>query len=313
MEPGSAMSAASPGHATRGPLGHDFTSVFDVLAGLRGERIVFCPNGGNAGDSFINLGCYLLFEAAGIEFELYRPEQAYAGRVVVRGGGGSLVPPYVSPRDFVAKVHREAKLFILLPHTARVYSELFGELGDNCILFAREDRTRQFMEESARRAHVRQCHDVAFYVDTAPYRLPRSMLRLAGARDGALGGDRRRRALVRIAAAIARGGGRLSALRADDERTTDALPAANVDISGRLFSHDMSPEGCRLTTTFWVAAMSLAREIVTNRLHVGVAAGLLGKPCIFYDNSYGKCADVYEYSMTGMAHVRFQGRGSRPG
>lgn len=49
-------------------------------------------------------------------------------------------------------------------------------------------------------------------------------------------------------------------------------------------------------------------QIVTNRLHIGILAGLLHKEVDFYPNNYFKNKAVYEFSMRDQfPHVRWHG------
>jgi exopolysaccharide biosynthesis predicted pyruvyltransferase EpsI len=45
--------------------------------------------------------------------------------------------------------------------------------------------------------------------------------------------------------------------------------------------------------------------VVTDRLHVGVGAALLGKHLVWLDNSYGKVHGVYQNSMAHIPHIHF--------
>ena len=45
--------------------------------------------------------------------------------------------------------------------------------------------------------------------------------------------------------------------------------------------------------------LSKFKEVNTNRLHIGIAAALLGKAVNLYRGSYHKIAGVYDFSMRG--------------
>ena len=51
--------------------------------------------------------------------------------------------------------------------------------------------------------------------------------------------------------------------------------------------------------------MQSAREVVTNRLHAGVAAALVGRRVTYTDNSYGKIRAVYNSSLKGIDRISF--------
>lgn len=56
-------------------------------------------------------------------------------------------------------------------------------------------------------------------------------------------------------------------------------------------------------------ALSSAKQIITNRLHVCILGLLLGRNVIAFDNSYGKLSSYYDAWLSGLPGLRF----SRPG
>lgn len=96
---------------------------------------------------------------------------------------------------------------------------------------------------------------------------------------------------------ILRGEGMM--MRTDRERPDDAvLPPGNRDISAG---------GTHKSSTWWFFwQIGLYRRIVTNRLHIGIAAALLGREVDLYGGNYSKIADIYDASIRGrFPKVRF--------
>ena len=54
---------------------------------------------------------------------------------------------------------------------------------------------------------------------------------------------------------------------------------------------------------FMLSAIDSFDVIVTDRLHVAIAATLLNKEVYILDNSYGKLSGVYEQSLRGRSNV----------
>ena len=52
----------------------------------------------------------------------------------------------------------------------------------------------------------------------------------------------------------------------------------------------------------FLMALKSAHSIVTDRLHVGIGAALLGVPCELIDNSYGKNREIYDFSLANRFH-----------
>lgn len=64
------------------------------------------------------------------------------------------------------------------------------------------------------------------------------------------------------------------------------------------------------TSDSWVEYLDIFLKIIamhktinTNRLHVAIAASMLGKNVKFYSNSYFKNKFVYEYSLINFSNV----------
>ena len=52
-------------------------------------------------------------------------------------------------------------------------------------------------------------------------------------------------------------------------------------------------------------AVDCADAIITDRLHVGIAAALMGKEVFLLDNTYGKLSGVYNHSLKQNPHIHF--------
>ncbi len=89
----------------------------------------------------------------------------------------------------------------------------------------------------------------------------------------------------------------LHCLRTDSERSGIRVPRRNADISKLFKCGGQTPELAARSTRMVLNHLSCYDVIITNRLHVAVAGGLLGKLVRFHANSYHKCASVFEYSI----------------
>ena len=91
----------------------------------------------------------------------------------------------------------------------------------------------------------------------------------------------------------------LNAFRTDVEALRTSLPANNVDLSS-LFSIDTyPPRYSHLTSHAFLATLRRVNSVSTDRLHVCIAAALLGKEVSFHANKYFKNRAVYETSLAG--------------
>ena len=75
------------------------------------------------------------------------------------------------------------------------------------------------------------------------------------------------------------------------------LPPDNVDVS-RVFGFGTRNEQlARYSSRRMLRFLDLFEEINTNRLHVAIASGLLGKRVRLHPNAYFKCQAVYAWSL----------------
>lgn len=266
-----------------------------LLAELRGERFVYVPNPGNAGDSLIACSTYQVFERLGLEYEIGSASGTYPGRVVVYGGGGNLVTPYPNARNFIESNHKVADRLIILPHTIRAYSSLLSKLDDNVVLVCREVPSFEYCASSRTRARVLIDHDMALRLDLAAInvnatfrmtRLMRSAKRSAREVRYVLAN----RATPRI----------LRCFRSDIESSgLNSGGGANIDVSNAYAADSMSLKDSNLCTLEMIRLLSRYENIETDRLHIAILSALMKKRVAFFDNNYGKNSSVYEYSLKG--------------
>ena len=69
------------------------------------------------------------------------------------------------------------------------------------------------------------------------------------------------------------------------------------------FSPNMTAAECQFATVLMLSVVDRFDVIVTDRLHVGIAAILMNKEVYLFDNNYGKISAVYEHSFSAMKNV----------
>lgn len=284
-----------------GPHGHDYSDAFNLIRQYCNYKVVCIPNAGNAGDSLINLGMYHLLSATGVDWEVGSRELSYPGRVIIHSGGGSLIDEYDRAGDFIERNHKICRALIVLPHTIRGHSDLFNSLGENCYIFARENKSYSFLVNNTKSgANILLSHDLAFILDNstisqtnidfgfffqkgiAPYWI-RSIFRII---------------ISRIHTNM------LSVIRTDSESTEYHSPMSNFDLSNIFSSghlkntkHYMSPESCASTAKIIGLIVKIFSIVSTNRLHIAIISAILGRTVVMRDNSYGKNNDVFMRSI----------------
>ena len=281
------------------------------LRELSAEQVLYYPNPGNAGDALIAHATFQVLEDSGIDYRVLSPSDDVQGRVLLFGGGGALVPEYSSCADFIARHHRRARRLVLLPHTVDGHAALLQQLGDNVDLICREPTSYEYACGHAPRARAMLMDDLALGLDVSRtlqpveglpildrssprqnYRFLRQNLRYHWTLL------RRTRAERPVSPRV------LNCFRTDREKSEMSLPDDNLDVS-TLFRSPRFTKGFPALIRAWTWQVSrrilhyLKRfdEIRTNRLHMGIAGGLLGKQVRFHPNSYWKNEAVYRYSM----------------
>lgn len=289
-------------------------SVPQLLETLpKNEVIYYRSNPGNAGDALIASGAFLLFEKAGLKIQIINPENFDAeNKIIIYAGGGNLVGIYPEARDFIKKHHAKAKQFILLPHTVANNDELLNELGGNVILYARELITHKYLLETAKNAKVFLDNDLAFYLDPAKLIarpkislvscvLLKIFYRISGNQEGFSDLPQPKIMLRNSFFELKSSGAQENLIgnffRDDVEKALTTTPEDNVDLSKMYEYGTRNKEICLYTTSRLMSFIDKFSVINTDRLHICIAAALLGKTVNFYTNSYFKCRAVYEFSL----------------
>ena len=278
---------------SRGLLEPLRAAVHEVLRELPAEVILWA-NAGNAGDALIRVATGQALARAGVK--ALPPDTEVRGRTVLIIGGGNLVPLYAEADRAIAHfAHSEVERIVVLPHTIRGAPDSLRYLRPNDLVMCRDEPSRQAALNSAIAADVLLAHDMAFHLDVAEILSDRALARVAepalDARVPADLVDPSSRAVVVLT-------------RNDVERGTHS-PAGHLDAS-HAFAFGGGEVASLMSTWALLTFVSRCRAIVTDRLHVGIAAALLGVPCTLLPNSYDKNQSVYEQSLRYFPWVTFE-------
>lgn len=290
----------------------DLADHLRALAGT-GRPLRYVPNEGNAGDALIASGTWQFFEDCGLHVQTCRRRQIRPGDVVIYSGGGNLVPEYRRcARLLETCLRRDVHAAVVLPHTIRGHERLLARLDGRFTLVCRERVSARHVAHHAPQARLLQAPDMALWLD--PTRLAQRCRQDAQRRPSWLGlligGNlwryaRWRRGLAHVATQMRDGA--LVVMRSDVEAPNDATGNPMLDLSGLYGSAFRQRSEADLISRDLLDLVARADSVRTNRLHVGVAAALLGRPVTLMDNIYGKIRDVHDASLRGLPHVRFEG------
>jgi exopolysaccharide biosynthesis predicted pyruvyltransferase EpsI len=251
---------------------------------------------------------------------------------MIYGGGGNLHEKYSNARTFIECNHARAKKFVILPHTIKGHKKLLSKLGNNVDIFCRELKSYKLVKKNVSGPNVYLSDDLAFRIDAkgvlerhSPseidllkrigYDVCSSALRRIGVRgrnchDLRMSGRLGTVAFYKLVGSIiTKKSSKLYAYRTDVEKTEQNRPVENVDVS-RIFECGVAPQSQALqATVLTLAYLNHFDRIVTNRLHIGILAGLLNKSVDLYPNNYFKNKEVYRLSMKKeLPNVKWYGR-----
>ncbi len=274
------------------------SDVEHLLRGLGSEPVCYWKNPGNAGDSLIHMGALHALERCGVRFERIEVCDDVAGRSVLMGGGGNLVPLYDhTARAFAAFRSGDARRIVMLPHGIRESGDTLRRATPDDVVVCRDAIAAEHVARSGTDARVLLGHDMAFHLDA------RRLL-----------GDRRLAARVRplLDDRLATHGWRLGEFgdraemcftRIDSERT-DRSPATDIDISHQLIVGETDGDAA---ASAWclLSCIDASRRVTTDRLHVAIGAALLRTPVRLLPNSYDKNRSLFDMSLWMFPRVEF--------
>ncbi len=302
----------------------------DCLSGL--GHFIYYPNPGNLGDELIALASVQLFRQLGLSFEMYEEGRDYvSGYTLVYGGGGVMMPEwgYLGLLETLFTAPGLARC-VVLSHSMHDCPELLRVMDERFTVFLREQRSLDYARASGSKAEFLPSDDMVFYLDPRqlpdaaemrrqlprPSLLRRLIARISGrnvnldhtmmlTRFYAKTHKRINRRLPMCLTETPEG--RVAFFMRRDQEQQDAIGGgqSTLDLSRLGGSACRWHEFNLLGVTHFLEAIDRADIIVSDRLHVSVAAAMLGKRIVMLDNSYGKLSGVYERSMSKLPGISF--------
>lgn len=229
-----------------------------------GSTIDFSPSPGNWGDALINLGTEQFLEANGIPYKirmrddlLHQTENTQDSMLVV-GGGGGWCSLWSTTGPFVARVCNNYRVVLVLPSSYERPQLMSVVSCENVILVSRE------LDVPDGHPDNMSCHDMAFFID----------------RDEKFSPELHAPKFSRI-----------HAFREDVESKIREVhrPRPNYDLSLLGNSYDAPNELFSLISRF--------ANVSTDRLHIAIAACLLGINSRVYESAVKKIPNVHLKSI----------------
>lgn len=241
------------------------------LKRFEGSCVDFFRFPGNYGDSLIWHGTMNLLSELDIRIINVDINTEKINDVLLIDGGGNFVDYYGDVHDFIRQKHGQYKEIVFLPHT------IFGSKQVELLSQFKKNVTIFCREKESMKfveSYAKKCQ-VFLWHDCAFYNKFEN---------------------------LGKGTGVLNAFRSDIESIVKQLPESNIDISYNGYATKPLAE--------FLTAIANFEQVNTDRLHVAIAAVLLGKKVILYPNSYFKNKAVFDYSLKRFSNIEFKNRKS---
>lgn len=280
-------------------------AVEELLSSIDGP-VIYVPNGGNAGDSLINVGFYQLAARHGIPHTTIKRREVHRvgpDSTVIIGGGGALVPEWSATPRFIANILPGAGRVVVLPHSIRDVADTLRLLRRGDAVVCRERYSYDYCLGLNLECEVQLDDDIALSVSVRDLMAgarggwPDSSVKNAG-REGAVW-------LHRIRSRSSRS---VQAFRTDREADPElAVPRRRInDFSTIAWFASGTESRDSYSARRLLQLIDLYDEIHTDRLHVVIGSVLMGKRVVAYSNNYHKVRGVIEMSLGGYSDLEFR-------
>ena len=235
----------------------------------KGKKVFVLLNKGNKGDGLIHAGGRRLLKKNKVDYnEIKYPEKA-SGKVLFVYGCGAFCKPYYHMVEFVNFYMDHFKEIFILPSSfdldCKEVLEFIKNLPKKVTVFCREWYSYYLLQKYMH-------YSENLYLDKDPaFYLDYSQWKK-------------------------RGRGTLLAFRTDEPLNV------NVDLKN---NKDISISGNEDNWETLLDEISLYNIIHTNRVHVAIAATLMGKKTFIYPMSYHKSKGIYLYSLIEFQNVKW--------
>lgn len=254
-----------------------FGELAQVLAAVRGKRVVLLRNRGNRGDGVIHMGARRLLSAVGLDYvDIHQPEapNTIDAEVLLVVAGGAFCRTTHSIVSVIERYAPTVTQVIILPASFDVSCgevRRFARSWDQRFtVFCRERRSFEALRALPVRAEsLLLSHDLAFCADLQPW-------------------------------AERPATGSVAIVRRDREAVFDRRP---LDMGGRDISRGSDAEAEILLD--YVARFAVVH---TDRTHAAITAAMMGRDVWLYRNAYFKNQAIFEHSLSRMPNVRFVGK-----
>lgn len=258
------------------------------------EPFTFIPNPGDMGDALTAAATLKFFDEYKLSYELYHPSRPTRDNIVYGGGGRwhSMYEPLCEKECI--PLFRKAKRIVILPSGIFACRALVQAMDERYTVFCRDQASYHYLVQAGTAARVYLDHDMALRMNASIFDI-RAMDIWSDTWSAPFFRD----------VVYQRAGSTGVFLRRDRESCCSDI-ADSIDMSAY---YSFSLEGFDVENIYNVAkfmllSMTMYDHIVTDSLHVGIAAALMGRRVSLLDNRCHKLSSVYHQSLHRFSHVQ---------
>ena len=290
------------------------------------DDFFFYPNNGNLGDVVIAEAEYQMLEDNKFSYQIYdaynSPNDIAEEPFDLVYGGGGLFVKYWNYQQVIEIFEKpNLRKAVILPSSFYECDVLLDVLDERFTVFCREKRSYDYCISKNSRAKFFLTDDMAFSLDLSRYRLnsfDKNLLKqnLEDISDENLMFLHKNlyqtyKSLFKLIVdelkvkTVERNGKKVGYfMRGDEEKSISELYVPAIDLSLFACSSCADSGVVRILSKLFMQAIDSVEVVVTDRLHVGLVATLLGKRVFLFDNSYGKVSGIFEQSLRYFENVK---------
>lgn len=293
-------------------------SMNDIFVELSkiNNNFYYLANTGNLGDMLIEYSQYNFFDKYNLKYqqitnkntvEIYNKniKTIYSSilnidkpyNIVFSGGAiWTLFYNYQQIIDLYFKSKNLNKC-IILPSSFYKCDDAIKFFDERFIIFCREEQSYNYCRSLNSKSKFILCDDMAFFADINNI----DVLNIDNITNKKI-----INCYEKINAYKSLVGDTAYFIRNDKEKTNLKILNHVFDLSGHFYEKrlNITYELAYNATQLLIYAISQFKNIVTNRLHVAIAAAMLNKNVILYDNNYRKSSNIYKQSLYKYKNVQ---------
>lgn len=240
----------------------------------------YIPNEGNIGDALIACNEFQFFKEHNVKYRSIKELDTSKPYCLIYGGGGAFVPYWGYAQKLPEYLtNKNLKKCIILPQSFYQCDLVFKVLDERFVVFCRDRQSYEYCVKSNQKARFILCDDMAFSHDFSRLNIDNIVDQL---RETSLF----KNAICKIDEYFKQNQTSTAVFIRNDRESisTPDFNQPNLDLSLVFhFFQEFNDQVALAAISVFIYAIKHYDTIITNRLHVAIAAFLMGKKIELYD------------------------------